>query len=74
MFYFQKCDTKEVNVLKQIPQTSCRQIKKEICFDSLCPLVEKEVCQDIEQRVIFGTGQVFSKEIENESSNSHKTI
>lgn len=51
LIIFQKCDTHEVNTLKQIPQTSCRQLKKEICFDSLCPLVEKEVCQDIEQKV-----------------------
>ena len=43
--HFQKCDTTEVIVLKQFPQTSCRQIKKEICYEESCPLVKKEVCK-----------------------------
>lgn len=52
-FQRRKCETKEVDVLKQIPKTGCQQHKTLIKYDPLCPLVvEHEVCQDVEKTFV----------------------
>ena len=43
-----------MEVIKQIPKTGCKQVKTEMKYDPLCPLVvENEVCQDVEKTVSF---------------------
>ena len=50
--FLQKCSTEEIQVLKVIPNTGCKQVKKPVCTDPVCPLiVENEVCSDIEKTV-----------------------
>lgn len=48
-----ECTDNEVEVIKQIPKTGCKQHKSEIEYDPLCPLVvENEVCSDVEKTFV----------------------
>ena len=50
---FQDCSTKQITTKKQIPNTSCDQVSREICVTPACPLVvENKVCQDVEKTFV----------------------
>ena len=49
----QECSTKQITTKKQIPNTSCDQVSREICVTPACPLVvENKVCQDVEKTFV----------------------
>ena len=52
-YFFQDCSTKQITTKKQIPNTSCDQVSREICVTPACPLVvENKVCQDVEKTFV----------------------
>ena len=52
-YFFQDCTTKQIITKKQIPNTSCDQVSREICVTPACPLVvENKVCQDVEKTFV----------------------
>ena len=53
ILFFQECSTKQITTKKQIPNTSCDQVSREICVTPACPLVvENKVCQDVEKTFV----------------------
>jgi len=53
VFQKRECESKPVEVIKQIPKTGCTQQKSVMKYDPLCPLVvENEVCQDVEKTFV----------------------
>jgi len=52
-FTRKECSTQQITTKKQIPNTSCDQVSREICVTPACPLVvENKVCQDVEKTFV----------------------